>query len=201
MFISFQTVGGMICCCYKEEVGVHMWRCCTQWHKTAFGCVEVKVASSAYRHASHEILNQRKDTFVKVMPFVSPRVYHHSPMAQSQGTLSACGRPGSVPGLGHTKTFRNQTSCSLLVVQCVELGLGGPLSVYCEHQGYHVKCVGSDIPVRQHYKVGHLAHSPTNPGVNKGYIFLDCLIVPRLGRTTKNSLQTHYNVPPHGNLQ
>ena len=37
----------------------------------------------------------------------------------------------------------------------VELGLVDPVSGYCDYVWYHVKCLGHETSVRQHYKSGH----------------------------------------------
>ena len=61
--------------------------------------------------------------------------------------------------LRHTKVIKNDTSCSSLGTQTYrgELGLVDPASGQDNVTGcgYHVKCLGYDASVRQHYKSEH----------------------------------------------
>ena len=71
--------------------------------------------------------------------------------------LRGTGGHGFDPGPRHTKVVKNGTSCSSLGTQTygVELGLVDPVSGLCDWVWYHVKCLGHDTSVRQHYKSEH----------------------------------------------
>ena len=68
--------------------------------------------------------------------------------------LQGMGGHGFDPGPRHTKVVKNGTSWSSLGTQTywVELGLVDLVSGLCDWVWYHVKCLGHDTSVRQHYK-------------------------------------------------
>ena len=81
-----------------------------------------------------------------------------APIAQlAECPLRATGGHGFDPRPRHTKVIKNGTSCSSLVTQTygVELGLVDPVSGLCDWVWYHVKCLGHDTSMRQHYKSEH----------------------------------------------
>ena len=81
-----------------------------------------------------------------------------APIAQLvECPLRGPGGHGFDPGPRHTKVVKNGTSCSSLGTQTygVELGLVNPVSGLCDWVWYHVKCLGHDTSVRQHYKSEH----------------------------------------------
>ena len=83
-----------------------------------------------------------------------------APVAQSvECPLQGTGAHWSDPGTRHTKVVKNGSSCSLLGTQTygVELGLVDLVSGQCDWVLYHVKCLGHDTSVKQHYKDEHWA--------------------------------------------
>ena len=85
-------------------------------------------------------------------------LYKPAPIAQLvECPLRGTGGHGFDPAPRHTKVVKNGTSCSSLVTQTygVELGLVDPVSGSCDWVWYHVKCLGHDTSVRQHYKSEH----------------------------------------------
>ena len=81
-----------------------------------------------------------------------------APIAQLvECPLRGTGGQGFDPGPRHTKVVKNGTICSSLGTQTygVELGLVDPVSGQYDWVWYHVKCLGHDTSVRQHYKSEH----------------------------------------------
>ena len=86
----------------------------------------------------------------------------------------APGGHGFDPRLWHTKVVKNDTSCSSLGTQTygVELGLDDTVLGLCDWVWYHIKCLGHDTSVRQHYKSEHWA-----PCRNQALLWYDRKIV------------------------
>ena len=85
---------------------------------------------------------------------IIPKLSSLAPIAQ----LVVCplwgrGGHGFDPGQRHTKVIKDGTSCSSLGTQTYRVELG----LVCDWVWYHVKCLGHDISVRQHYKREHRA--------------------------------------------
>ena len=84
---------------------------------------------------------------------------HLTGLGSSVGTALLWGGCEFEPRPGHTKVFKNGTSCTSLgaLAYKVELGLVNPVSGKCDLVEYHVRCLGHDTSVRQHYKSEHWA--------------------------------------------